>query len=184
MQADAFKQPNLEDFYVMEIWIQIHSIPAALRTNEMIHKIGARFGKLIWIDSIRENAWNDVLPIRVGIDIRTPLRKELKLNLKGTIRTYEVKYEKIPMYCFSCGLLGHPKLTCPNPPLDGKDLVGPELRVNMAKIKPWQSRLEREEDGDLWQALRTKFDREVVTSRMQIEEAEQRKRMRMIVWLQ
>ncbi|CAL1368559.1 unnamed protein product [Linum trigynum] len=177
-QADAFQQPRPEDFYTMEIWIQIYNLPAAPRTKEMIQKIGARFGTMIWTDSRRENAWNDILRIRVGIDIRIPLKHELKLNLKGKIHTYEVKYERLPMFCFSCGLVGHPKLNCPNPSSDGKDRVGPELRVNAAKIKPWQSKLEREESGELWQALRAKFDREAITDRMMVQETEQRRNMK------
>lgn len=46
--------------------------------------------------------------IRTLVDIRQPLKKGKKVNTPGSDWiVYSFKYEKLPSFCFICGLIGH-----------------------------------------------------------------------------
>ena len=52
---------------------------------------------------------NDPLPRGVPVYSSTRQRKEW----------YDVVYERLPFFCFSCGIIGHSEIECPTPA--GKD---------------------------------------------------------------
>jgi hypothetical protein len=54
---------------------------------------------------------------KIWIDINKPLRRVLSFNSlkRGKIDTYEVQYERLPYFCFACGVLGHSDTFCNNP---------------------------------------------------------------------
>jgi hypothetical protein len=62
-------------------------------------------------------AWGDYLRARVHIEVAEPLMRCVAIESSSSKMTvyYEVKYEKLPMFCFSCGLIGHSSLLCPTP---------------------------------------------------------------------
>ena len=55
--------------------------------------------------------------IRAEIAVQEPLVRYVTVTsakLKTT-ETYSVMYERLPLYCFSCGLLGHSSILCSAP---------------------------------------------------------------------
>jgi hypothetical protein len=54
---------------------------------------------------------------RVAIDIDKPLRRGVLLRLSRSEepRWFEIQYEKLPFYCFACGIMGHSEVDCLNP---------------------------------------------------------------------
>jgi hypothetical protein len=57
------------------------------------------------------------LRARVTIDVASPLRRWVLIESarRKSMDLYEVQYEQIPHFCFSCGRLGHPDILCPTP---------------------------------------------------------------------
>ncbi|KAM0917005.1 hypothetical protein ACQ4PT_009833 [Festuca glaucescens] len=57
------------------------------------------------------------LRARVTIDIANPLRRWVLIDSakRKSVDLYEIQYEHVPHFCFSCGRLGHPDTLCPSP---------------------------------------------------------------------
>ncbi|KAL2931458.1 ATP-dependent Clp protease ATP-binding subunit ClpX [Bienertia sinuspersici] len=46
--------------------------------------------------------------MRVGVDVRKPLLTVVKVKMRGGVEeSFEIKYEKPPLFCSFCGRLGH-----------------------------------------------------------------------------
>ena len=57
--------------------------------------------------------------IRVDMPIDKPLRRGGNIvNIEGEKFWVSFKYERLPNFCFLCGLLGHDKKHCQAPPSD------------------------------------------------------------------
>lgn len=118
-----------------DFWIQIHKIPQPLTNVKMAELIGASLGRFIKADvSHFDGTWNAFIRIRVSIEIHKPLKKMVRIILSnGESLNLECKYERLPTYCFICGLIGHAEKYCPQQfDIDDDSFVkpfGPELRA-------------------------------------------------------
>lgn len=50
--------------------------------------------------------------IWVEIDINIPLKKGRKINVGGTSTSVDFKYERLHIFCYVCGKLGHTEQFC------------------------------------------------------------------------
>lgn len=63
-----------------------------------------------------------------------PLRRWILIDSarRKKVDPYDIQYEQVPYFCFSCGRLGHPDLYCPTPGTlneKGELPFGPKLRA-------------------------------------------------------
>ncbi|KAM0866402.1 hypothetical protein ACQ4PT_042656 [Festuca glaucescens] len=97
-------------------------------------------------------ARGDYVCARVDVDITEPLMRWVNVESASLNKTilYEVKYEKLPMFCFSCGLIGHSSLVCPTPasrgedgklPLNNERVCVPDMRKNEMRSSTGQGSL-------------------------------------------
>jgi hypothetical protein len=50
------------------------------------------------------------------MEIGKPVRRGVLLwNKTEELRWFQSQYEKLPYYCFACGIIGHSELECNNP---------------------------------------------------------------------
>lgn len=57
---------------------------------------------------------NQYFRIKVLIDVSQPLKRGfVALDDQGRKTWYQVTYERLPMFCFLCGILGHGESHCP-----------------------------------------------------------------------
>lgn len=82
--------------------------------------------------------------IKIEIDIEQPLMRGTKLMLEGEeVKWVKFKYERLPFFCYSCGLLGHRYLDCSRrldveQDSDSEELPYPKsLMVTPYKAKMW-----------------------------------------------
>ena len=78
-------------------------------------RIANEMGELITVDAPKSGlAWGPFLRIRVIIDITKPLMRGKMIQIENLDAGWVVfKYEKLPIFCYFCGILGHQDHECP-----------------------------------------------------------------------
>lgn len=130
-------KPSDIELYGLPLWVRVYNLPFKGRLNpNNIQAVGKKIGAIINVDQSGSRGIDKSIRIRIMVDIRKPLRKHVTLKLRGGVEeNFEVKYEKLPLYCFFCGMIGHGTKDCD----DCKDIdspvrnYGPDL-----KASPWK----------------------------------------------
>ncbi|KMT07702.1 hypothetical protein BVRB_6g148250 [Beta vulgaris subsp. vulgaris] len=77
-----------------------------------VRSIGGTVGKVLEVE-FSGVSWDKSVRVKVLLEVLKPLRIIIKLrNTKGTIVIVEVKYERLPTFCYTCGCLGHIEHDC------------------------------------------------------------------------
>ncbi|XP_028075299.1 uncharacterized protein LOC114277599 [Camellia sinensis] len=110
-------------FSTMEFWVHVSNLPLISMTRDVGVLLGNQLGRFVDMEYGDGGiAWGQSLCIRVAINIVKPLRRELKLALSGRESVWiTLTYEKLPNFCFHCGLLGHSVHDCSTKILGGKE---------------------------------------------------------------
>jgi hypothetical protein len=109
-------RPSDMVFDTMEIWVRVLDLPMDMMNRFFGELIGGWVGKFIAVDVDKDGiAWGKELRIRVAVRVDQPLIRGVSLKNKdddphGT--WFDLKYEKIPHFCFDCGCLVHPEEGC------------------------------------------------------------------------
>ncbi|KAL4342462.1 hypothetical protein GQ457_08G033240 [Hibiscus cannabinus] len=127
------------DFMNMVILVRVYQLPLRAMNGSMGLQLGGTIGRAIGVDHRVEGGnLGEFLRIRVSIDITKPLRRCILLgNGQGKKPSpCPLKYERLPRFCYHCGLLGHDLAAClaKPPDLDIRKLqYGSWLRVSTQK---------------------------------------------------
>lgn len=134
-QFDPSLRPSEVNFNNMATWVRIYDLPFGLMNNNWGRELAKRVGsvKLVEVDA-SGRAWGPYLRARVEVDISKPLVRYVSVfsEKKKTIDIFNVRYEKLPSYCYSCGIIGHSSIECPTPAERGEDGLlpyGKDLRA-------------------------------------------------------
>ncbi len=95
-------------------WIQIHELPFKGMNEETATSVGNALGVLEEIDIPEDGiTWGEFMRVQVRIDVSMPLlrRQRVKLGKEESIWV-TLKYEKLPTFCYNCGILGHSEREC------------------------------------------------------------------------
>ena len=96
------------------LWIQVWGLPFESMIEEVGKDLGSKLGKYIESDKrpwLSEQA--KFMQIRVDIPIDKPLQRGGNIvNLEGEKYWVTFKYERLPNFCFLCGVLGHDEKHC------------------------------------------------------------------------
>ncbi|KAL6520485.1 hypothetical protein OROHE_017073 [Orobanche hederae] len=101
--------PTTVSLHQVSIWVQFHGLPVEFFTETVGAALGNFVGQFLSYDS--KNRWSVGKPfmrVRVRLDVGKPLKKEKKIRKAGGdwfVCTF--KFEKLPNFCFLCGLIGH-----------------------------------------------------------------------------
>ena len=90
-------------------WVRIPNLSVEYFDKQILHKIGAKIGKVIKIDRNTESMdRGQYVRFCIEVDLTKPLLSKFKLN--G--RVWKIQYEGLKMVCFKCGHLGHKEENC------------------------------------------------------------------------
>jgi hypothetical protein len=113
---DGSVRPSEMIFDSMDIWVRVLDLPMDMMNQAYGMQIGGWIGKYITADVDEDGmAWGEELRIRVEVKVDQPLLRgvSLKDSVNDTEgRWFDLKYEKVPHFCFECGCLVHAEDGC------------------------------------------------------------------------
>lgn len=103
-------------FRYVSFWTHFHKLPFACFTRKSVKEIGSLLGRVEQIDLEEESEqyWRKTLRIKIQIEVSLPLKRGIFLSsgTGGADKWIKVTYEKLPDFCYGCGLLGHTIKEC------------------------------------------------------------------------
>ncbi|XP_023917408.1 uncharacterized protein At4g02000 [Quercus suber] len=95
-------------------WVQIYNLPLKSRTKETWWTIGSSLGSVLDVDVSESGVqWSKCLRVRVRIDVTKRLVRGKKITIEGGESKWVIfKYERLPNFCYRCGLLNHALKEC------------------------------------------------------------------------
>nr|XP_023913473.1 uncharacterized protein At4g02000-like [Quercus suber] len=149
----GFYKPTAEEsvedakFSNASFWIQVHNLPFSRMNRVNAEAIGRSLGKLKQVDaSPTGECRGRYLRIRVDIDISQPLSRGRFVDLGGSDPLWiSFQYERLPVYCYWCGILNHDEKDCQTWIDSGGSLkkeeqqYGPWLRASAHNIQQPQT---------------------------------------------
>ncbi|XP_040995985.1 uncharacterized protein LOC121242150 [Juglans microcarpa x Juglans regia] len=105
--------PNEMIFNQEPLWIQLHDLPLAAMIVDGGEKIGSTIGDVLYVDVNGDGVgWGKFLRIRVNMDITKPIPCGKLIRVEGKQRWVEFQYERLPLFCFQCGVIKHAGRAC------------------------------------------------------------------------
>lgn len=108
-EYDGFSNVNDYKLDKIPVWARIEGVPDGLmRKKELAEKVARKVGEPPITVMVNEGFINTskYLRARVFLDVHVPLVRFVPITLKER-KKYPVYYEKLPDFCFLCGLMGH-----------------------------------------------------------------------------
>lgn len=97
-----------------EFWVQAHNLPVGFMTEAVGKLLANYIGKFVGYDPTNNSCvWREYMRLRVLVDVRQPLKKERKVRVAGgEWSIVKFRYEKLAIFCFVCGCIGHTDQFC------------------------------------------------------------------------
>ncbi|KAL0009471.1 hypothetical protein SO802_010973 [Lithocarpus litseifolius] len=97
------------------LWVQIWGVPFDMISPQVAKEVGSRLGDVEEVEERqRKDDINFFLRVRVALSITKPLRRGgFIAGSDGERHWVHFKYERLPLFCYFCGILGHDLKHCP-----------------------------------------------------------------------
>lgn len=114
-EVSGDEQPTEVPLNHSPFWVRIRNLPFNCRSNDHVKAVASCLGELVEVED-DDIGIDKYCRVRVILDVRKPLRKKKKniKNRKGDEVEIVFRYERIPFFCFLCGVLGHSERYCNN----------------------------------------------------------------------
>jgi hypothetical protein len=93
-------------------------LPFALMNDTKGKALASSIGLIERVDVDNKGcAWGDFLRVHASIKVQEPLLRCVSVfsHKRQATDVYQVMYEKLPLFCFACGMIGHSSLNCKDP---------------------------------------------------------------------
>lgn len=110
-EMDQLASIHLSELY---IWVQVYDLPIGFNSDYILKSIGDYVGNFKASDSKNFQSFSrSYLRIQVAIDVHKPLKSKMCIKKKGGEWLWiHFKYERLPSFCFFCGIIGHSEKFC------------------------------------------------------------------------
>lgn len=141
-QWQPFFKPAFSKLTTMVVWLQFHNLPMEFWDGESLETITSCLGRLFKIDeftcSLSRSKFTRVC---VEIDLAKPLKQSIWIGDDSHRVVVVALYERLPMFCYSCGVIGHGTNTYSRQNLENQSLPSlphcpdPGVRQRMAVME-------------------------------------------------
>ncbi|KAE8817566.1 hypothetical protein D1007_04665 [Hordeum vulgare] len=130
--------PAEVDLGVMAIWAQVRDLPFELKTESMGRMLGDQLGEVLEVSHRNHIIVEKFLRVRIEILLHEPLKTFVGFTPLGSSKQlkFDVCYEKLPVYCECCGLVGHTSERFCNIP---SEKIVPSYPKNLRVEAYWKS---------------------------------------------
>lgn len=108
------ENPRTKKIYALAIWVQVYDLRPGFFSTRILEVCGNFIGS--FLSSFPSNftgIWREFLRFRVVLDTEKPLIRRLKFSgANGEFFWVNFKYERLPIFRFYCGMLGHGEKFC------------------------------------------------------------------------
>jgi hypothetical protein len=112
-EFDGVTPPTQMKFDTAEFWVRMYDLPLACMGTVMGFKLGAAVGRVEEVDTNEEGVgWGEYLRVRIHVNLRKPLVRGRMLKIRDRTTWISFQYEKIPRFCFKCGVIAHDQEGC------------------------------------------------------------------------
>ncbi|KAL8499056.1 hypothetical protein ACS0TY_022137 [Phlomoides rotata] len=93
-------------------WARLYDVPVSCMNESSLRLFTKQIGVLESVDKSVEDLVGKLLRFKVSVDITKPLLRGITVRVKWKHLWLPLKYESLPIYCFSCGTIGHDHKNC------------------------------------------------------------------------
>uniref|UniRef100_A0A803PSG2 Zinc knuckle CX2CX4HX4C domain-containing protein n=1 Tax=Cannabis sativa TaxID=3483 RepID=A0A803PSG2_CANSA len=111
----AFQNVTVESLHYSPFWIQLHRLPFLSKSKAIAVWAGNIVGSFLEVDEESLNeGWGPFLCFQAMIDVSNPLLRGKIARIHDSRDEFwvEFRYERLPEFCFECGVIGHPFESC------------------------------------------------------------------------
>ena len=108
---DGEQQPSSIAMTMCPFWIRLYNLPMGCRSEKHIRLVAGGVGDVVEVDSDGV-VWDTSTRVRVVVDISKPLRRMQTISTSKGPALIEIKYERLPTFCYGCGVIGHIERDC------------------------------------------------------------------------
>jgi hypothetical protein len=100
--------PSAIPFKKAFFWVRMKNLPLACMGRDVGFKIGSSVGEVEEVDADKDGiGWGEFLRVKILIDLSKPLPRGRKLKFEGESTWVSFQYERLPRFCFHCGVISH-----------------------------------------------------------------------------
>lgn len=113
-EYDGFTNVKEYKLNKIPVWVRIQGLPEGLmKKKDLAEKVARKIGNPPITLIVNEGRINpsSYLRARVFLELDKPLIRVVPITIRES-RRYLVQYEKLPTFCFVCGVMGHELTEC------------------------------------------------------------------------
>lgn len=107
------EDPETMEKNLMTIGVKLNNIPLGYRNPSAARRLCTNLGEVLEVIPPKCETPQVYIRVRVRIDIQESLLRGVPLRVRnGTRQWISFSYERLPVYCYLCGLVGHMEKKC------------------------------------------------------------------------
>ncbi|XP_059451234.1 uncharacterized protein LOC132182043 [Corylus avellana] len=111
---DGITSPSDYTFDKDAFWVRMFKMPLGCMGQAIGRRIGETVGTVEVVDTNANGmGWGKFLRAKILMDLTKPLPRGRKINIQGKLVWIPFQYERLPKFCYSCGIISHDKRGCP-----------------------------------------------------------------------